>query len=167
MGRPTSAPLASLSLHTPPVSPAGCAGLCLNSHWVHALTQGTRQCGVVQLAEVARPCCGKGWQAGTLLVGASKGPNSWGKGEVVAGREGEESRADLEESRYWMETGAEFVSLDVTPCSTTLRSEMLLGLLLPPPPLQAAILSRYSHTFLQPQPLKSSLARQVLAQERG
>lgn len=66
-------------------------------------------------------------------MGASKGPNSWGKGEVVAGREGEESRADLEESRYWMETGAEFVSLDVTPCSTTLRSEMLLGLLLPPP----------------------------------
>lgn len=73
------------------------------------------------------------------------------KGEVVTGREGEESRADLEESRYWMEAAAEVV----------------LGLLLPPPPLQATILSRYSHTFLQSQPTKSSLARQVLAQECG
>lgn len=45
-----------------------------------------------------------------------------------ARKEEQELRADLEESRYGMEAGA----------------EVLLGLLLPPPALQAAILSRYS-----------------------
>lgn len=51
----SSGSLASRSLNTPPLSPADCAGLCLPSHWVHAVSWGMGQCGVAQLAEVARP----------------------------------------------------------------------------------------------------------------
>lgn len=49
------------------------------------------------------------------LAGSQQGTKSMRKGEVVTGREGEESRADLEESRYWMEAVAEFVSLNERP----------------------------------------------------
>lgn len=116
--------------------------------------------------EMAQPCCGKRWQAGTLLVWEPVRDQIYEERKVVTGREVEESRADLEESRYWMEAGVEFVSLDVNLCSIALSSEVVLGLLLPPPPLQIAILS-YSHYFLQPYPAQSSLARQVLAQQCG
>lgn len=46
-----------------------------------------------------------------------------------------------------MKAGAGFVSLDISLCSTALRSETVLGLLLPRPPLQVAILSRYRHSY--------------------
>lgn len=72
------------------------------------------------------------------LGGSQQGARFMGKGDfVAAGREGVETRADLGESLCWMEAGAEFVSLDVGPCRAALRSEVVLGLILPPPPSPA------------------------------
>lgn len=79
-----------------------------------------------------------GWDGrqDSCLDGSQQGPRLMGKGDVVAaGREGEEARADLGESRCWMGVEAEFVSLDIGPCRAALRPEVLLGLLLPTPPV--------------------------------
>lgn len=133
MGRATSAPLASLSLLTPPVSPAGCAGLCLtlgpcpDSGHKAMWSSWRRWPGHAVGRDGREEPCQSGWEPVRDQI--HEGRRSWRRSW---------RRRERNQRLVWKRAGIGWrleLSLcpSMCPCSSALRSEVVLGLLFATP----------------------------------